>query len=78
MCRLLDVESLKLLCTLHKIDVPDCIDNLIGPHPNMNGRKCNNNNNVTAVLVIIVIVVIIVVDIVFIVVIIVVVVVVVV
>ena len=38
MCRLLDVDSLKTLCALHKLDVPPCLDLLLN-NSNMKGRK---------------------------------------
>lgn len=42
MCRLLDVESVKLLCAVHKVDVPPILDQLLNDFSSQErkGRFC--------------------------------------
>ena len=39
MCRLLDVESVRLLCEMHKVDIPPILDQLLNSIPSLSDRK---------------------------------------
>ena len=39
MCRLLDVESVRLLCEMHKVEIPPILDELLNGIPSLLDRK---------------------------------------